>query len=112
MIQYTQKQLLEISQIISSNSKVPYVIVKAFMDPDFDLVTNKVKIDSSNKGIYERIKNLFSKKLNGNRPDKELKEKIWKVKFILFEAEKKDLPLYINDDIVISLVKWRLSNNI
>jgi hypothetical protein len=112
MITYTSKQLSEIAAIINRNSKIPFTILKMFWEDNFDLITNNIKLTVSNDVIYQRMKDFNNKKIGNNHPDKVLKEKVYRIRKVLFEIEKRDLPLYLNDDIVIPLVKWRLSNNI
>lgn len=117
MITYTSYQLSEIASVINNNSKIPFTVLKMFWEETFDLVTNNIKLTGSNDVVYQRMKD-FNKKSFGdikifeNIPDKVLKGKVCRIRKVLFEIEKRDLPLFINDDLVLPLVKWRLSNNI
>lgn len=112
MITYTPYQLSEIASVINNNSKIPFRVLKMFWEEKFDLVTNNVKLTGSNDVVYQRMKDFNKKKISNNRPDKDLKGKVYRIRKVLFEIEKRDLPLFINDDLVLPLVKWRLSNNI
>lgn len=112
MNRYTQKQLTEIVKIITTHTKIPYSIMKLFMDGNHDLVENNVRVCFDNEVIYQRFKSFNYTKRQNNRPDKNLKAKVNKVKVVLFDADKRDLPLYINEEVVLPLVKWRLENNV
>jgi len=107
---YTEKQLHDLFMIIHTDSNVPGQLMKMFMSKDSNFVTNDIKLCKDDRELYHRLNMFRYTKTFNNRPTKEMKGKIKKFKEIIFEVPLKKVPLYINDNLISSIVKWRLKN--
>jgi hypothetical protein len=112
MNMYTPEQMRLIFKILISSPNVPSVAVKAFISDDSDFVTNDIKVNVNCHDVYQRMRNFRWTKSTGNFPDRERKYKMKRLMNIIFEAKLKDVPLYINDEMVGPIFRWRLQNNL
>jgi hypothetical protein len=110
MNRYTEKQIYDLFMVIQADSNIPYQLVKMFISKDSNFITNDIKLCKDDTEVYQKIKSFRYTKTSNNRPDKILKGKIKKLRDIIFEAPLKMVPLYINDDLLSSISKWRLKN--
>lgn len=110
MNRYTEKQIHDLFMVIQADSNIPGQLVKMFLSKDSNFVTNDIKLCKDSIEIYQKMKSFRYTKTSNNRPDKILKGKIKKLRYIIFETPLKMVPLHINDDLLSSVVKWRLKN--
>ena len=96
--------------VIQYDSNIPGQIVKMFLSKDSNFITNDIKICKDDREIYHSLKMFRYTKIFNNRPTKELKGKVKRIKEIIFEVPLKLVPLSINDNLLSSIVKWRLKN--
>lgn len=106
MNMYTPKQLDAIFTILVYNDMIPYLVQRAFWADGFDLVQNNISVSTNNKAIYDRLK-----KVKATLTDLE-KDKINKIRDIIFKTPLEKLPLFINDELTKPILSWRLRNQV
>jgi len=110
MIKYTEEQMNSLRQVLFDHTIYVGYVLEIFLGHSVD--KEHIALTCSPDIIYKRMKDFHKSKNHGRHPDKEICETMEKIKNIIFEVKKDDLPLYINDPLTEPITLWRLRNNI
>jgi len=110
MINYTEKQMDSLRQVMFSHTVYIGCMIELFLGDSID--NEHIALISDSDSIYKRMKNFHKSKIRGRHSEKYEYETMEKIKNIIFEVEKDNLPLYINDPLTGPITAWRLQNNI
>jgi isocitrate lyase len=111
MNQYTEDQIIELFDIVRYNGIYPSYVASAFMSDETNLATNTIILCRDSASLY---KNMQYTQKDGNYFDGvNMTHKraltMEKIRNFIFLVEKEDIPLYINEDLLRPIFKWRLA---
>jgi len=108
MNQYTPDQLRELFDIIKNIGAYPSSAVKAFMSDETNLAINSIVLCKDSASVYKNLS--YFKKGAGIHIEEHNKRR--KVRDFIFDVEKDNIPLYINDKLLHPILIWRLQKSL
>jgi hypothetical protein len=116
MNQYTEDQIIELFDIVRYNGIYPSYVVSTFMSDETNFATNTIIICKDSASIYKNMQHTPKNRsyLDPVKRYSTVKSALVmkKIRNFIFLVEKNDIPLYINEDLLHPLFKWRIARGI